>query len=151
MRKLLLQGVMLLVAGSLVYTPAHTQDSIATKKEIAATEAPKVRRRSKPRSSDGRPVSTRSTAFRTNLCRADCSPKKYDQKSGVGIHGIYRSYHTTDPNLVSVEGKQQYAECVSKCLAPLPTVYVQRAVFGMGINWFGKSKQSCLDCHIKGH
>ncbi len=125
----------------------------ASKSAVPAQASVKnsVSKKLPPRSDDGRPVSTKSEASRTALCKADCSPAKYDEKTGVGIHGIYRSYQKDDPHLVSAAGKQQYAECVSKCLAPLPAVYLQRAVFALGINWFGKSKQSCLDCHVKGH
>jgi hypothetical protein len=108
-------------------------------------------RKKQPVDKDGRPVSTKSVAARTALCRADCSPKHYDPKTGIGIHGIYRAYRQFDPQLVSVEGRRQYADCVSRCLAPLPEVYVQRPLFAMGLSWFGKSKQSCLDCHVKGH
>jgi hypothetical protein len=136
-KKLSLVGAALVVVGSLTYTPAFTQDAKGTKRTASSA-------------ADGRPVSTKSVASRTALCKADCRPENYND-SGIGIHGLYRSYSKFDPHLVSVEGKKQYAECVQKCLAPLPTVYVQRAVFAMGINWFGKTKQSCLDCHVKGH
>ena len=123
----------LAVAGSAAFTMALAKDA-------------------KPRiDKDGRPVSTRSLSFRTNLCKADCSPKKYDAKTGIGIHGIYRGYQQYDPQLTSVRGKKEYAECVSTCLAPLPSVYIQRPLLSMGGSWFGKSKDSCLDCHVKGH
>jgi hypothetical protein len=136
MKRVLLAGAALAVAGSMAFTMALAKDAV----------------RHKPRlDKDGRPLSSRSVAYRTKLCKADCSPQKYDEKTGVGIHGIYRSYHQYDPQLVSVRGKKEYAECVSKCLGPLPSVYVQRPLLAMGMNWFGKSKESCLDCHVKGH
>jgi hypothetical protein len=149
MKKLLLTAVALVVFGCLVQTSAFTQTADETKSAAAKPATPK---RSTIRiDKDGRPLSPKSAASRNALCRADCSPKKYDSKTGVGIHGIYRSYHEFDPNLVSVEGKKQYAECVRLCAAPLPNIYVQRAVFGAGMSWFGKSKEGCLDCHAKGH
>jgi hypothetical protein len=94
---------------------------------------------------------SRSVAARTALCRADCSPAKFDQATGVGIHGIYRSYHKNDPHLTSIDGRRQYAECVKHCTDPLPAVYVQRPIFAMGMTWFGKTADSCLSCHAPQH
>lgn len=85
---------------------------------------------------------TRSTALRTAACKADCLPDN--------LHGLYKSYHTTDPKLVSEDGRKQYSECVRKCLAPLPWFYVQRPILEAGGSWFGKSAADCLDCHVKG-
>ena len=87
--------------------------------------------------------SKKSLASRTKLCKADCLPDN--------IHGLYKSYHTTDPKLVGVDGKKQYAQCVKSCLGPLPPIYVQRAVFALGIKWFGQTRESCLDCHERGY
>lgn len=145
MKKLVLVAFALVAAGTLALTPAMTQEK---KERSAAPRAPAVKIDKK----DGRPVSTKSLASRTALCRADCSPKKYDSKTGVGIHGIYRRFNEFDPNLQSIEGKKSYAQCVDLCLAPLPAIYVQRAVFAMGAqSWFGAPKASCLNCHVKGH
>ena len=137
MNKLLLTAVASIVAGALAFTPALTQETKASKS-------------AKSRSADSRPVSTKSAASRNALCKADCRPNNL-RPSGVGMHGLYRSYNTVDPHLTSVEGRMQYAECVKKCVDPLPDIYVQRSVFGMGLDWFGKTKRSCLDCHAKGH
>jgi hypothetical protein len=135
--KLLLAAVALIVAGAVTYTPALTEE-LKRKKSAA------------PRSTDTRPVSKKSAAARTALCRADCRPNNYSP-SGIGIHGIYRSYAEFDPHLTSIEGRRQFAECVKKCVDPLPDLYVQRPLFAMGINWFGNTKESCLNCHAKGH
>jgi hypothetical protein len=137
MNKLWLAGVALIVAGSLAYTPALTREAKGTKSAAS-------------RSAESRPVSKKSAAARTALCKADCRPNNL-QQSGVGMHGLYRAYNTFDPHLTSIEGRKQYAECVKKCVDPLPDVYVQRPIFALGLNWFGKSKKSCLDCHAKGH
>jgi hypothetical protein len=160
MIKLLLTGAALLVVGALAYTPALTQTADETKSAASKSSAPKrfgpkgaaSKRARLKLDKDGRPLSTKSLAARTALCRADCRPGNYNRKTGIGIHGVYRSYATFDPTLMSVEGKRQFADCVRVCLAPLPAVYIQRAVFATGVNsWFGKSKESCLDCHVKGH
>ena len=154
MKKLLIAGAALIVAGSLAYTVALAQE--ATKTDAPASEAPKpaAPRRAAPKSADGRPVSTKSVAQRTALCKADCRPNNYKECASwgcTGMHGLYRSYNEYDPHLTSIEGKKQYAECVQKCVDPLPAVYVQRPLFAMGSKWFGKTKQSYLDCHAKGH
>jgi hypothetical protein len=104
-----------------------------------------------PVDAQGRPVSTVPAAKRIALCKADCTPNNYKASTGIGVHGIYRSYAQYDPQLKSIEGRASFNECVKKCSDPLPEVYVQRAVFGLGLNWFGHTKQSCLDCHAKGH
>lgn len=132
MKKLLFAGIALVLVTPLAFTPAFTKEAKRTKATGEYT------------------VSKKSVAARTALCKADCRPGNL-QASGVGMHGLYRSYNTTDPHLTSIEGRKQFAECVKKCTDPLPDVYVQRAVFGLGLNWFGKTKQSCLDCHAKGH
>lgn len=88
----------------------------------------------------------KSVTARTATCRADCRPGHVDRK-GVGMHGLYRSYSKWDPHLVSPQGKKEYAECVSRCLAPLPQVYIQKLAFAMGVTWFGKTQQDCFGCH----
>ena len=85
---------------------------------------------------------SRSPAARMALCKSDCLPEN--------THGLYKSYHQTDPKLVGIEGKKQYAECVQKCFMPLPDFYVQKPLFEMGMDWFGKSADSCYDCHTRG-
>jgi len=150
MKKLLVAGLALVVAGSVAFTMALAQDA-------AKSDAPKtaVKRVAPKRSDDGRPVSKKSAAARTALCKADCRPNNYKDCGTwgcVGMHGLYRDYDKYDPQLKCIEGQKQYAQCVQKCVDPLPAVYIQRAVFGMGVtSWFGKSKESCLDCHAKGH
>ena len=87
-------------------------------------------------------AASRGAAARTALCKSDCLPDN--------THGLYKSYHATDPKLVSLDGRKQYAECVQKCVAPLPDFYVQKPIFALGLDWFGKSADSCYDCHIRG-
>jgi hypothetical protein len=173
MKKLLLASFSLLLLASVTYTPAFTQDAKPVQEEAApaaadapapaeapaAAEAPKpkpalrrVRRNAQqPVDAQGRPVSTVPAAKRIALRKADCTPNNYKASTGIGVHGIYRSYAQYDPQLKSIEGRASFNECVKKCSDPLPEVYVQRAVFGLGLNWFGHTKQSCLDCHAKGH
>jgi hypothetical protein len=91
----------------------------------------------------------RSNAARAAICKADCLPNNM-HPNGIGMHGRYRSYSTWDPHLVSPEGKTEYAACVRSCLAPLPSIYIQRFVFGMGMKWFGMTPQTCLGCHSSG-
>jgi hypothetical protein len=118
MKMLLHTGGSLIVVGSLLCTSALTEAA-------------------KP---------NRSASARTALCKADCLPDN-DHKNGIGMHGLYRSYSRWDPHLVSPEGKKEYAECVRACAAPLPSVYVQRLIFAMGMKWFGMTQQTCFDCH----
>jgi len=163
MKKLLLTAFALLLLGSLSFTPALTQN--ATPAQDAAkpaedsakpADAPKpapVRRapRTPPVDAQGRPLSTVPAAKRIAYCKADCTPNNYKASTGVGVHGIYRSYAEYDPQLKSAEGQASFKECVKKCSDPLPDVYVQRAVFGLGLSWFGKTKRDCLECHARGH
>jgi hypothetical protein len=167
MKRFILAAVALVTIGSLAYTMALAQDAAKdaakdSAKTVAATEAakpttkPAMPRRSTLRlDKDGRPLSPKSTAERTALCRADCKPNNYKECGTwgcTGMHGLYRDYDKYDPQLKSIKGQQDYKQCVDKCLGPLPAIYVQRAVFGAGItSWFGKSKESCLSCHVKGH
>jgi hypothetical protein len=164
MKKLLLLAFALIAIGSWADSPALTQEKSQDNKEAASaatkpessTAAPK-RTTPKPAAlridpKDGRPLSPKSAASRMALCRADCRPGNYNPSSGVGIHGIYRKFADYDPHLTSAEGKKSYAECVKKCSDPLPAIYVQRAYFGAGMtSWFGMTKETCLNCHSKGH
>ena len=152
MKKLWLEVYVLIVAGSMAYSPALTQEKAkqttsAASKRMASTKPHKLKL-----DKDGRPLSPKSAASRTALCKADCRPNNYNAATGIGIHGIYRRFADYDPNLTSIQGKKSYAECVKKCTDPLPDIYVQRAVFAAGIkSWFGMTKEDCLNCHAKGH
>lgn len=84
----------------------------------------------------------RSVGARTNACRTDCSAGH--------LHGTYRVYGATDPELKSPESKKLFAECVRLCLDPLPTIYVQKPIVEAGGSWFGKTKADCLGCHAVG-
>ncbi len=154
MKKLLLAALSLLLLGSLAATPALMQNAKA--QEAAPVDPGKpapIRhaRKTQPVDSQGRPLSTVPASKRIALCKADCTPNNYKASTGIGIHGIYRSYAEFDPQIKSAEGIASFNECVKKCSDPLPEKYVQRAVFGLGLNWFGHTKQSCLDCHARGH
>jgi hypothetical protein len=83
-----------------------------------------------------------SLAARTAACKADCS--------AGNLHGTYRSYGSSDPNLISPEGRKLYAECVRLCLDPLPSIYVQKPIVEGGGSWFGMKKADCLGCHAAG-
>jgi hypothetical protein len=84
-----------------------------------------------------------SAGARAAKCRADC-------RTG-NAHGVYRAYNTADPNLVSPEGRKMYNECVQICLAPLPSMYFQKAIVESGGSWFrAGTKSDCLTCHAKG-
>ncbi len=92
----------------------------------------------------GEPVKkiSRSVGARTAACKLDCS-------SGH-LHGTYRSYGASDPELKSPEARKLYAECVRLCLDPLPGIYVQKSIVESGGSWFGKTKADCLGCHAEG-
>lgn len=120
MNKFLHAGGALIAVGSLLCTPALTE-TVKRDKSVAA---------------------------RTALCKADCLPGKF-HANGIGMHGLYRSYSKWDPHLVSPEGKKEYAACVSTCVGPLPSVYIQKIIFGMGMTWFGKTQDNCFDCHTR--
>jgi hypothetical protein len=156
MKKLWLAVFVLIMAGSMAYSPALTQEKAKEKANETTRIASKKTASKKPHKlkldKDGRPLSPKSVAERTALCKADCKPGNYNPATGVGIHGIYRGFADYDPNLTSIRGKKSYAECVKKCTDPLPDIYVQRAVFAAGItSWFGMTKEDCLNCHAKGH
>jgi len=85
---------------------------------------------------------SRSVGARTAACKLDCS-------SGH-LHGTYRSYGASDPELKSPEARKLYAECVRLCLDPLPGIYVQKSIIESGGSWFGKTKTDCLGCHAEG-
>jgi hypothetical protein len=86
------------------------------------------------------------SAAKAATCKADCLPNNM-HPNGIGLHGLYRSYSTWDPHLISPKGKKEYAQCVGACERPLPSIYIQKFVFGMGLTWFGKTQQSCYECH----
>src|SRR4051794_39393495 len=107
MKKLLAATFALIVVGSVATTVALTQEAAkpapaATPAQQAAKPAPEAAkpaapRRAAPRSADDRPVSTKSTASRTALCKADCLPNNYKDCGTwgcTGMHGLYRSYNT---------------------------------------------------------
>ncbi|HET9718280.1 MAG TPA: hypothetical protein VFP60_19070 [Pseudolabrys sp.] len=83
-----------------------------------------------------------SLQARTAACKTDCSAGH--------LHGTYRPYGSSDPNLISAEGRKLYAECVRLCLDPLPTIYVQKPIIESGGSWFGMRKADCLGCHAAG-
>ena len=83
-----------------------------------------------------------SVGARTAACKKDCSAGH--------LHGTYRAYGSSDPELKSPEGRKLYAECVRLCLDPLPGTYVQKSIIESGGSWFGKTKSDCLGCHAVG-
>jgi hypothetical protein len=86
-------------------------------------------------------VST-SVGARTAACKKDCS--------AGNLHGGYRAYGASDPQLKSPEGRKLYNECVRLCLDPLPSIYVQKPIVENGGSWFGMKKTDCLGCHASG-
>ena len=85
---------------------------------------------------------SRSVAARTAACKTDCSAGH--------LHGTYRAYGSTDPELKSPEARKLFAECVRLCLDPLPATYIQKPIIEAGGSWFGKTKTDCLGCHAVG-
>ena len=83
-----------------------------------------------------------SVGARTAACKLDCS--------AGNLHGTYRVYGASDPELKSPEGQKLYAECVRLCLDPLPGTYAQKIFIESGGSWFGKTKSDCLGCHAVG-
>ena len=83
-----------------------------------------------------------SLGARIAACKKDCSAGH--------LHGTYRAYGSTDPQLKSPESRKLYAECVRLCLDPLPTTYIQRSIIESGGSWFGQTKADCLGCHAAG-
>jgi len=147
----------LIVVGALANVPgALAQGGAAFTPELGSLGGAKPgdKHTIKPSKDGSYTVSKKSVASRTALCKADCRPNNYKDCGTwgcVGMHGLYRSYNKDDPELKSIKGQKDFALCVATCLAPLPPVYVQRAVFGLGLSWFGKKKEGCLDCHAAGH
>ena len=84
-----------------------------------------------------------SVGARTAACKKDCSAGH--------LHGTYRAYGSSDPELKSPEGRKLYAECVRLCLDPLPGTYAQKVFIESGGSWFGKTKSDCLNCHAVGN
>jgi hypothetical protein len=157
MTKRLLAVLALVAAGALACTlPALTQEGEVTSHELGSMGGAKPgdKRVVKPSKDGSYTLSKKSVAARTALCKADCRPNNYKDCGTwgcVGMHGLYRSYNRDDPQLKTPQGQKAFAQCVATCLAPLPPVYIQRAVFKLGFSWFGKSKEGCLDCHVSGH
>jgi hypothetical protein len=87
-------------------------------------------------------TANRSVGARTAACKKDCSAGH--------LHGTYRAYGSSDPELKSPEGRKLYAECVRLCLDPLPSIYVQKPIIEAGGSWFGQTKSDCLGCHAVG-
>ena len=85
---------------------------------------------------------SRNIGARTAACKMDCS--------AGNLHGNYRPYGASDPQLKSPEARKLFAECVRLCLDPLPGTYVQKSLIESGGSWFGKSKSDCLGCHAEG-
>ena len=85
---------------------------------------------------------SRSVGARTAACKLDCS--------AGNLHGNYRPYGSSDPQLKSPEGRKLFAECVRLCLDPLPGTYAQKSIIEAGGSWFGKTKSDCLGCHVEG-
>jgi hypothetical protein len=83
-----------------------------------------------------------SVGARTAACKMDCS--------AGNLHGNYRPYGASDPQLKSPEARKLFAECVRLCLDPLPGTYAQKASIESGGSWFGKTKSDCLGCHAEG-
>jgi hypothetical protein len=153
----------LLLAASLSYTSALTQDAPGVKKEQAKKSdnptakpaenaKPKtaaVRRAAKVDRADGKLISPYSLAERTALSRQDCLPNNL-HKDGLGIHGHYRTYGQWDPELKSIEGRKQYEACVKRGLDPTPWfAFGQRLLIATNGKFFGKTKDDCLKCHSK--
>ena len=106
----------------------------------AAPEAPKSAAPRRAASKSAGP--NRSIGARTAACKLDCS--------AGNLHGGYRAYGATDPQLKSPESRKLYAECVRLCLDPLPGTYAQKTFIENGSSWFGKTKADCLGCHAEG-
>jgi hypothetical protein len=145
-------AAVLVAVGSLIYTPAFTQD--AQKKEqtrpIEGEKPKKVPTRIKV-NADGKQISPYSLAVRTANNRADCKPNAL-KPDGVGIHGHYRGYGAWDPELKSIEGRKQFEACVKRGLEPAPWfALLQRATYAQGGKFFGKTKEDCLKCHVVGY
>jgi hypothetical protein len=116
-------------------TAAAEAPTSATAQVTPVSTAPK--KRFTPRGGPNRSVGARTAA-----CRSDCT--------AGNLHGNYRAYGASDPQLKSPEGKKLFAECVRLCLDPLPGTYAQKIFVENGGSWFGKTKADCLGCHAEG-
>jgi hypothetical protein len=153
MQNCLLTVAALILAASLTYTSAFTQDAPGKNKEQAtrvnATDvsAKPARRAAKTDRADGKLISPYSLAERTAANRQDCKPNNL-RKDGVGIHGHYRTYGQWDPELKSIEGRRQFEACVKRGLEPTPWfAFGQRALIATSGKFFGKTRDDCLKCH----
>ena len=135
-RGLLIAGALILGA-SLTSTSAFTQNAAATKKEEATVGGAMLKR------TFGAKMPSRSVGARTAACKLDCT--------AGNLHGNYRVYGASDPQLKSPEAQKLFAECVRLCLDPLPGIYVQKSIIESGGSWFGKTKSDCLGCHAVGN
>lgn len=87
-------------------------------------------------------IRAKPLGVRTAACKQDCT--------AGNLHGNYRPYGSSDPQLKSPEGRKMFNECVKLCLDPLPEIFVQKAFIEGGGSWFGKTKGDCLGCHATG-
>src|ERR1043165_832946 len=161
MKHWLLTAGALLLAVSLTYTSAFTQDASGKNKEQAKpadNAAPKPDESAKPTRAwarrvakidpvDGKLISPYSLAERTAMNRQDCKPNNLHE-DGLGMHGQYRTYGQWDPELKSIEGRRQYEACVKRGLDPTPWfAFGQRLLIATRGKFFGKTKDDCLKCH----
>jgi hypothetical protein len=155
MRWVLTAGALVLAA-SLTYTSAYTQDASGTAKKQAkpaesATTKPDESTKPK-RAARGRSalkIEADSLASRTSMNRQDCKPNNL-KKDGLGMHGHYRTYGQWDPELKSIEGRRQFEACVKRGLEPTPWfAFGQRMMISSGGKFFGRGRDDCLKCHSK--
>lgn len=154
----------LVLAASLTYTSAYTQDASGTTKARAkpadSAAATKPDEGAKPKRATGRSalktekdgtvISPYSLASRIAMNKQDCKPNNL-KKDGLGIHGHYRTYGQWDPELKSIEGRKQFDACVKRGLEPTPWfAFGQRMMIGAGEGkFFGRGRDDCLKCHSK--
>jgi hypothetical protein len=159
MKKGLLTSAALILAGSLAFTSAFTQDAPGVKKDqakSAGSSASNTAENAKPKRTaarrvpkidpaDGKQISPYTLAERTANAKKDCAP-------GIGTHGVYRGYSQWDPELKSIEGRKLFEACIKRGLEPAPWFAVHRTAYAIGIqSVFGKTKEDCLKCHSKGY
>ena len=156
-KKYLLAAAILVVAASLTYSTAFTQDAPGTKaatktsgKKVATGKEyyDRPARHATKTNREGKVISPYSLAERTAASRMDCKPNAL-KKDGMGIHGHYRTYGQWDPELKSIEGRKQFEACVKRGLDPTPWfAFGQRMMIGSGDGkFFGRGKDDCLRCH----
>jgi len=125
--------------------PAEPEKKVSAEpeKKVSAEPAKKVPADPAKRVS-GAPAKqvSRAIGARTAACKLDCSAGH--------LHGTYRVYGASDPQLKSPESRKLFNECVRLCLDPLPEFYVQKSIVESGGTWFGKNKADCLGCHAVG-